>query len=308
MDLIFSFLGNVHAVLCKDGKSYWLTKEHTTYCANERIRILQNGGYISTNEPKGLIEGLLSTTRSLGYHGNPKLKKTVIPVPHTISLPVDSSCQFLILASHGLWEVLDKNEVVALTLSMFSAYLEKYKHAQLKKSCKHQDSKLTLKDEFYSWYLDQETFDTDLADNNLEHNSPTIRPPSISSENKCAQSVPFRHNSKKPKLENHSEETTEFSNDISFSNDTGWSSFDSQDISEETEDLEETEEQVSGSTLESSSITSEDEETNSRTFYAHAAKYISKRLVKAALIAGSRDNITVLVALLNGCDKIPTYL
>ena len=43
----------------------------------------------------------------------------------------------------------------------------------------------------------------------------------------------------------------------------------------------------------------------SKALYDNAASYISEQLVKAALDAGSRDNITVLVVLLNGCDKLP---
>lgn len=46
----------------------------------------------------------------------------------------------------------------------------------------------------------------------------------------------------------------------------------------------------------------------SETLYDNAASYISEQLVKIALAAGSRDNITVLIVLLNGCDKIPNYL
>lgn len=46
----------------------------------------------------------------------------------------------------------------------------------------------------------------------------------------------------------------------------------------------------------------------SETLYNNAASYLSEQLVKAALAAGSRDNITILIVLLNGCDKIPNYL
>lgn len=46
----------------------------------------------------------------------------------------------------------------------------------------------------------------------------------------------------------------------------------------------------------------------SETLYNNAASYISEQLVKTALAAGSRDNITILIVLLNGCDKIPNYL
>ncbi|KAM6373663.1 protein phosphatase 2C-like domain-containing protein 1 isoform 1-T3 [Alca torda] len=123
-------VGNAHAVLCKNGKSHCLSKEHSTSNASERKRILQNGGNISTNEPDGLVEGYLRTTRGLGHHGDPVLKRSVIPVPHTISVPIDDTCQFLILASNGLWEVLDYNEVLALTLKTFTHYLKRYECVQ----------------------------------------------------------------------------------------------------------------------------------------------------------------------------------
>uniref|UniRef100_A0A8C8RV10 Protein phosphatase 2C like domain containing 1 n=1 Tax=Pelusios castaneus TaxID=367368 RepID=A0A8C8RV10_9SAUR len=210
-------IGNVHAVLCKNGKSYCLTKEHSTCNSKERDRILQKGGNISTNEPKGLVEGLIRATRGLGHHGDPKLKKSVIPVPHTISVPIDDSCQFLILASNGLWEVLDKNEVVVLTLRMFTAYL---------KMCA-QDS---------------------------------------------SEEVQHQEGSKEVKqLEDYTK--------AYLSNNHGLHS-----------------------------QTASKREINSVTFYDSAANYISKQLVKTAIAAGSRDNITILVALLHGCDRIPNYI
>ncbi|XP_028746016.2 protein phosphatase 2C-like domain-containing protein 1 [Peromyscus leucopus] len=111
--------GNVQAVLCRNGKGFCLTKEHTTRNTKERIRVLQRGAVISSN---GLLEGHIKTTRGLGFHGNLTLKKFIIPAPHTISVPIDDLCQFLILATDGLWEVLDKKEVTALVITLFHAY------------------------------------------------------------------------------------------------------------------------------------------------------------------------------------------
>uniref|UniRef100_A0A8D2J5R3 Protein phosphatase 2C like domain containing 1 n=1 Tax=Varanus komodoensis TaxID=61221 RepID=A0A8D2J5R3_VARKO len=277
-------IGNVHAVLCKNGKSYWLTKEHSTYSREEKIRVFRKGGYISSNEPKGLLEGLTKNTRGLGFHGNRKLKRSVIPVPHTISFPIDDSCQFLVLASNGLWEVLDKSEVVLLTLTMFSAYLEKYQDAQLKKRHSSSDSELPL---------------DDLEDQNLSQSNAQLSPAKHSiSEKAIIKSDSFKENSVEESVS--SLEST-LSSITSSSEDT--ETLPPRSGSEEILD------QNTELALESddSSQTSEDTETNSRTFYDLAAKYISKHLVKAALKAGSRDNITVLVALLNGCDKIPIY-
>lgn len=41
----------------------------------------------------------------------------------------------------------------------------------------------------------------------------------------------------------------------------------------------------------------------SQSFYDGAAAYVSHELVNAALEAGSRDNITVMVILLNGTER-----
>uniref|UniRef100_A0A674I799 Protein phosphatase 2C like domain containing 1 n=1 Tax=Terrapene triunguis TaxID=2587831 RepID=A0A674I799_9SAUR len=237
-------IGNIHAVLCKNGKSYCLTKEHSTSNSKERDRILQNGGNISTNEPKGLVEGLIRATRGLGHHGDPKLKKSVIPVPHTISVPTDDSCQFLILASNGLWEVLDKNEVVILTLRMFTSYLEMY----------------------YSIIPYEDYLCSSMDINDLEDRIQL-----------CSEEV--------QQLDDHVKQAD---TKACLSNNHGTS-------------------YLSNNRGSHSQIASKGE-INSATFYDSAANYISKQLVKTALAAGSRDNITILVALLNGCDKIPNYI
>ncbi|XP_035307352.1 protein phosphatase 2C-like domain-containing protein 1 [Cricetulus griseus] len=113
--------GNVQAILCRNGKGFCLTKEHTTRNTKERRRVLRTGAVISSN---GLLEGHIKTTRGLGFHGSLTLKKSIIPAPQTISVPIDDLCQFLILATNGLWEVLDKKEVTALVITLFHAYKE----------------------------------------------------------------------------------------------------------------------------------------------------------------------------------------
>ncbi|XP_067909289.1 uncharacterized protein [Heterodontus francisci] len=114
--------GDVHAVLCKNGKGYRLTENHSTSNRKERKRILQTGGTISKNKQHGLVEGFIQSTRGLGYHGDPKLKTSIVPIPYTVSVPIDSSCQFLVLASSGFWKVLNRHEVVSISLEMLSFY------------------------------------------------------------------------------------------------------------------------------------------------------------------------------------------
>ncbi|XP_034377303.1 protein phosphatase 2C-like domain-containing protein 1 [Arvicanthis niloticus] len=114
--------GNVQAVLCRNGKGFCLTKEHTTRNTKERRRVLHSEAMISSDDPYGLLDGHIKTTRGLGFHGNLRLRKSIIPVPQTISVPIDDLCQFLILATNGLWQVLDKKEVTALVITLFHAY------------------------------------------------------------------------------------------------------------------------------------------------------------------------------------------
>ncbi|NXT48009.1 PP2D1 protein, partial [Pluvianellus socialis] len=264
-------IGNAHAVLCKNGKGHCLSKEHSTSNISERKRVLQSGGKISTNEPDGLVEGYLRTTRGLGHHGDPILKRSVTPVPHTISVPIDDTCQFLILASNGLWEVLDYNEVLALTLTTFTQYLRRYECVQQNRTSPYKcpysmpltednlnDSKATedLQDGIEILYSNKDIFLTD-SKGDLKQNKPNYAGQELL---KTVSPV----GSKTPQFEEDAE--------------TYSSSCKSQSAGR-------------------SRVTSE-------TLYNNAASYISEQLVKTALAAGSRDNITILIVLLNGCDKI----
>ncbi|XP_018424753.1 PREDICTED: protein phosphatase 2C-like domain-containing protein 1 [Nanorana parkeri] len=115
-------IGNLKAVLCRNGKAYCLTRDHSTGNSLEMQRVLQCGGSVSANEDCGLIEGCSKVTRGLGFHGDPKLKSSIIPVPYTVSIPVYSTCQFLILASSGLWEVFNECEVVTMVQDLLAAF------------------------------------------------------------------------------------------------------------------------------------------------------------------------------------------
>lgn len=229
-----------------------------------------------------------------------------------MSVSIDSSCQFLILASNGLWEVLDKSEVVTLTFIMFSAYLKKYQLVQQEKKRRiskiskiSKVSKLTVDDveeDIISLYFDPEIFSAD-TENNQNQNNANLELPANSTEEVDREQIGTTSESSKVE---QLEEATESNEDLPTLSTTEESTESgSPEQSKEKGKSIEVEPELSS---ESFSEISEDEEANPRTFYNHAAKYISKHLVNAALQAGSRDNITVLVVLLNGCDKIPTYI
>ncbi|NXK44418.1 PP2D1 protein, partial [Chauna torquata] len=270
-------IGNVHAVLCKNGKSYCLSKEHSTSNVSERKRILQNGGNISTNEPDGLVEGYLRTTRGLGHHGDPVLKRSVIPVPHSISVPIDNSCQFLVLASNGLWEVLDYNEVCALTLATFTHYLRMHE-------CDQQNGASLYKCQ-HLMTLSEEDLNDSEATNDLPDGIEILYPNKDifltgsreKRDSKILCDKPASYTGQqllKTALSVYSKSSTDFEEDTKTH-------------------LSNCKSQTAGR----GRVTSE-------TLYGNAARYISEQLVKSALAAGSRDNITILIVLLNGCDKI----
>ncbi|XP_071661060.1 protein phosphatase 2C-like domain-containing protein 1 [Patagioenas fasciata] len=413
-------VGNAHAVLCKDGKSHCLSKEHSTSNASERKRILQNGGNISTNEPDGLVEGYLRTTRGLGHHGDPVLKRSVIPVPHTVSVPIDDTCQFLILASNGLWEVLDYNEVLALTLTTFTQYLRTHecvqKNGPSPYKCQYlmplsednlNDSK-AIKDLQAGIEI---LYFTDIflteSKGNLERSKPKYsRMSYLQSEDEVPKESDYHKNQADPELslfshnkinsqngerkqsdsstQGSSEALKEFQDrEVNLSNsfqpqsqiavqkETDTDTFcaagpscnhkelqenvlatGSEDTKQPPEDIkacltdsgpqlaektdakifcdkltscagQELQKTVSPMGSKPSPQFEEDTGTypsncesqtagggrvTSETLYDNAASYISERLVQTALAAGSRDNITILIVLLNGCDKIPNYL
>lgn len=259
-----NLLGNVEALLCRNGKGFCLTKEHTTRNIHERRRVLQKGAVITSNEPYGLIEGQARVTRGLGFHGNPKLKKVIIPAPQTISVPIDDLCQFLILATNGLWEVLDKKEVTALAITVFQEYKETY-HSHIQKRAQTKGSLLS------------------------PHNEAGI---SKSSSNKLHQSKSA------PKST-----VSIISPRVTLSDSTLPQGFISNSKNTKTllpkmTGFESEPDQHSAPEASSG----KEQETSPQNFYKRGAEYISHELVNAALAAGSRDNITVMVILFSGME------
>ncbi|XP_043823093.1 protein phosphatase 2C-like domain-containing protein 1 [Dromiciops gliroides] len=279
-------VGNVHVVLCKGGQAHLLTKEHTTRNLSERHRVLNGGGKISSNEPNGFTEGIVQITRGLGFHGNPTLRKSVIPVPQTISVPIDDTCQFLIVATTGLWDVIDTNEAAAIAMSLFSIYEEIYKMTRRElyrpfqripflpsissSTISVQDGKIKL------LYRNTSAFLEKMSQQRTNRNS------QVGLRSKRGSSLTSQS------LDKHTESNLSSKTEISSSR-----PFYLYGI----EDSDET----NSSTSHESSTSSLAEEEIDRNFFDYAAEYVSHGLVKAALTAGSRENITVLVILLKGC-------
>ncbi|NXX56605.1 PP2D1 protein, partial [Scopus umbretta] len=274
--------GNTHAVLCKNGKSHCLSKEHSTSNVSERKRILQNGGNISTNEPDGLVEGYLRTTRGLGHHGDPVLKRSVIPVPHTVSVPIDDSCEFLILASNGLWEVLDYNEVLALTLTTFTHYLRTYECLQPNGTSPYKCQ--------YLMPFTEDNLNDPKAINDLQDGIEIL----YSNEDICLAESKGNLKQKKMNSKLFCDKPASYTGQELLKTVSPVASKPPPQFEKDPKTYPSNcEPQTAGR----GKVTSE-------TVYDNAASYISEQLVKTAIAAGSRDNITILIILLSGCSKI----
>ena len=97
--------GDGRAVLCKAGRAIRMSFDHKVEVESETKRILALGGTILW----GRVQGQTMVSRSLGDHD---LKKFVIADPHFKTEPLDATCEFLVLACDGIWDVTDDQEVV----------------------------------------------------------------------------------------------------------------------------------------------------------------------------------------------------
>jgi hypothetical protein len=92
---------------------YFFPSNHCTF-----LFFFSAGGDISESKKEKRVNGVLGTTRGLGNHGDVKLKKCVLVEPYTTSVPIDQYAQFLIIASHGVWEVFTPQEASSLLLKV----------------------------------------------------------------------------------------------------------------------------------------------------------------------------------------------
>ncbi|XP_074125306.1 protein phosphatase 2C-like domain-containing protein 1 [Sminthopsis crassicaudata] len=279
-------VGNVHVVLCKGGQAHLLTKEHTTRILSERHRVLNGGGKISSNEPTGFTEGIVKITRGLGFHGNPKLRKSVIPVPHTISVSIDDTCQFLIVATTGLWDVIDQNEAAATAMSLFGIYEEIYKMTK-RELYRSRRSRIPFLPSLSSSTISLHDGKIKLLYRNTAAFLEKMSQQSTTENSQFSMSSKIRSSLTSRSLDKGTDSKYKLSSETDFSSTKPFYLYGIEDSDE-----------TSSSTSYESSLLEEDIDRN---FFEYAAEYISHGLVKAALRAGSRENITVLVILLKGC-------
>ncbi|PWA89569.1 protein phosphatase 2C family protein [Artemisia annua] len=101
-------LGDSRAVLSKGGEAIQMSTDHEP--STERVSIEHKGGFVS-NMPGDVprVNGQLAVSRAFG---DKSLKSHLRSDPAIHDTTVDNKTDLLVLASDGLWKVMDNQEVV----------------------------------------------------------------------------------------------------------------------------------------------------------------------------------------------------
>ncbi|KAJ1275210.1 hypothetical protein BS78_05G119100 [Paspalum vaginatum] len=109
-ELYVAHLGDCRAVLSRGGAAAALTADHTCAAEEERARIERDGGYVSrSGSGVWRVQGSLAVSRAFGDAG---LKQWVLAEPAVARVPLDAGCEFLVVASDGLWDKVGNQEAV----------------------------------------------------------------------------------------------------------------------------------------------------------------------------------------------------
>ncbi|PKU76543.1 probable protein phosphatase 2C 2 [Dendrobium catenatum] len=108
-DLIVSNAGDCRAVMSFSGAAKALTSDHRPSREDEKDRIESLGGYVDCCRGVWRLQGSLAVSRGIG---DSHLKQWVIAEPETSIIKIEPECEFLILASDGLWEKVNNQEAI----------------------------------------------------------------------------------------------------------------------------------------------------------------------------------------------------
>ena len=102
-------------VVRKNGASLPLSKDHKPSCPEETKRITNLGGkVIYSGCGSWRLEGMLSVSRGIG---DAALKKFITPDPDVYDYMLSPEDYFVVIASDGLWDVVDNDQVAKMTIS-----------------------------------------------------------------------------------------------------------------------------------------------------------------------------------------------
>ncbi|EEF36866.1 probable protein phosphatase 2C 74 [Ricinus communis] len=106
-------VGDCRVVLSRKGVADTLTIDHRVSREDERLRIQNSGGFVHCRNGIWRVQGSLAISRAIG---DVNLKEWVISEPEIKRVPLTSDCEFLIMASDGLWDKVNEQEAVDTVL------------------------------------------------------------------------------------------------------------------------------------------------------------------------------------------------
>ncbi|CAD8067011.1 unnamed protein product [Paramecium primaurelia] len=102
-------LGDTRAVMNIDGKAVRMTVDHKGIDPEEQVRVKREGGTIV----RGRVMGQLAVTRAFG---DLDLKTVGVSVKPDLKVQeITPQCKYLIMASDGLWDVVDDQKAIDIT-------------------------------------------------------------------------------------------------------------------------------------------------------------------------------------------------
>jgi protein phosphatase 1L len=133
-------IGDSRAVLCRDNKAWDLSRDHKPNDPTEKSRIESIGGSViwcgdtdkfgNPIHNRGIyrVNGNLALSRAIGDRSE---RPHVTAEPEIISVPVRKDDQFVIVATDGLWDVMDSDDAVNYVKLSLKAGISKNKIADV---------------------------------------------------------------------------------------------------------------------------------------------------------------------------------
>eukprot|EP00112_Aurelia_sp_Birch-Aquarium-sp1_P003116 Seg1348.9 transcript_id=Seg1348.9/GoldUCD/mRNA.D3Y31 product="Protein phosphatase 2C-like domain-containing protein 1" protein_id=Seg1348.9/GoldUCD/D3Y31 len=286
--------GNVRALFVReDGSAESLIGKHTPQNKEERERIKKANGDVSFSQKLPMVNGLVSSTRGLGNHGDPNLKRSVILEPHISVARINHKDQFIILYTAGIWEVFSDDDVMFLLedITQRSEIDSLRQHFTLSaESGSRNEIDNEISDEKYIPNKESEVHKAEPGAGSLL----TVTP---STAFDATHEISPR--SKDSVSQNNEENKNDWPTDLHLEE--RFVSQDSLINAHPRDSVEQKLEKLSAGEMREGEMYREIKTCNA------LAKELVERLAYSALLADSRENITALVVLLQGCP-INLYL
>ncbi|KAL9246659.1 hypothetical protein vseg_020166 [Gypsophila vaccaria] len=121
-EIVVANCGDCRVVLFRDGAALPLSRDHKPERPDEKQRVEEAGGNVVEDSDCSRVLGVLSTSRSIGDY---RLKPYVISEPEVQICKRGAADDFVVIATDGLWDVLDNETVCDLVRKCFNGQVSK---------------------------------------------------------------------------------------------------------------------------------------------------------------------------------------